>query len=77
MKARILYGEKKEFVLGEKFNGDKRVTSIEVKEGGLHIHYESTDTGAKGRLEFYNTPFVVEECSEGETALDDLEKAFL
>ncbi len=77
MKARILCGERKEFALGEKFNGDKRVTSIEVKEGALYIHYECSDTGAKGRLEFYNTPFVVEECSEEETALDDLEKAFL
>jgi|GEM_PF-2708251 len=77
MKARILCGEKKEFILGQKFNSDKTVTSIEVKGSSLFIGYECMDTGVKGSLEFYNTPFVVEECTEGDTALNDLEKAFL
>jgi len=77
MKARILYGEKKEFVLGQRFNSDKTVTSIEVKGNSLFIGYECMGTEVKGSLEFYNTPFVVEECAEGCTVLDDLEKAFL
>ena len=77
MRVRILYGEKKEFVLGQRFNENKTVTSIEVKGSGLFIGYECLDTGVKGSLEFHNIPFVVEECAEECTVLDDLERAFL
>lgn len=77
MKAKILYGEKKVFIVGEWFSEDKKVTSIEVKNNSLVIGYECVGGEGKGILEFYNTPFLIEKSEEGHTALDDIEKAFL